>query len=331
MKRRKDYLEFKDEASLKAMLAELKLKNDSELNTWENSISFVSMRNFYQQALEAEAAYQAELLEENKAVTTYNYSPFVRKNKQYFIFEEDNAISLKCFHPEMALVTNKDGIVKICGHFFQYTDNAFKMLQEGRESKLNLLKKATKNDPANKIIVQKIENQNTTTNKVITGSSSAEDKLTAAEVNGAPYIGGKQRAELNLSIYTDYEYDYDNPVEYCDVDQFEVPYCSYYYPVTAVIPKSLLRAKYITRRQTGLLFWVDYKTDEKYIYPTIKLNGNLVIPFYIWASYNLATLDQVVYDGPRGDIKVIMGCESKHYTNSSGNIYFGMNVYLDVP
>lgn len=161
------YLEFKDNKSFETTLNYLIEKDSTFLSNWENQIGFLSMRNLFDQIVEAEL-----ILSQNQEGLSphaiqalqhapIQHAPITDKYKEMLItvLTEDSAgyFDKNINSEEYSYVVNKDGIVSISDTIYQYTKEYIKMITDGDISKIELMKKATQTDIGLNIIVLKIE------------------------------------------------------------------------------------------------------------------------------------------------------------------------------
>ncbi|TAH28857.1 MAG: hypothetical protein EAZ06_08630 [Cytophagales bacterium] len=136
----------------------VKKMSDEDRISWEKSMNFESMHRIFYKGLEAEEIYSDSLFELNQMAQ--NHSDYVKSYPNVFYQENDTSgLAMNIFLGEMAMLVNKDGIVKIGPYFFQYTRDYYKMLQSTDESKIGLLMQTTENDTQNSIKVQQVNNR----------------------------------------------------------------------------------------------------------------------------------------------------------------------------
>ncbi|TAG04228.1 MAG: DUF4848 domain-containing protein [Cytophagia bacterium] len=152
------YLAFINTESMHNFVDSVKKMSDEDRISWEKSMNFESMHRIFYKGLEAEEIYSDSLFELNQMAQ--NHSDYVKSYPNVFYQENDTSgLAMNIFLGEMAMLVNKDGIVKIGPYFFQYTRDYYKMLQSTDESKIGLLMQTTENDTQNNIKVQQINNR----------------------------------------------------------------------------------------------------------------------------------------------------------------------------
>ena len=134
-----DYLSI-DENSFESLLKDLLRKSPQELNAWEKSIGFTSLRSIMEKAVEEETKYfnmLEERGEENLDInTTPRNSAFVIENAQYFNFTSDGWFELKILDLQLSSVLNADGVVKIGKELRKYSGDMLFVSEKGDLSAL---------------------------------------------------------------------------------------------------------------------------------------------------------------------------------------------------
>ncbi len=129
------------------------------LDEWEKTLGFESMRSILEKAKKEEHAHFEAKMKKNLKEPDLSHSAYFKRYESLFDYEKGN-ISLKMHLISMATFLNEDGLVRIAGHLFQYTENSTKIIIGGDEKKLGLLKNSDKTDNAKGIMVLPIVVQN---------------------------------------------------------------------------------------------------------------------------------------------------------------------------
>lgn len=115
-----DYLHFEDEEAFENAISTLITMKEEEFKSWENNLSFESMRSFFNEALVQEEEYRKQFDPTNAPTDDVN-SPFVKQNSQYFQFDKEGDILINTFRDNAASVLNKEGIVRVGDILYQYS------------------------------------------------------------------------------------------------------------------------------------------------------------------------------------------------------------------
>ncbi len=160
-----EYLDFPTPAAFDEFMKVLPLKNSQDLDVWEQSLGFRSMRHYHETAIKENVKYHeylrknmtielAKQIHNNKGLSPR--SEFVKANSEMFLFDEYGNPKLNLYDPTLAAVLNKDGIVKIGRYLFQYTEDYLKVMPANKKDQIQSFKKADKDSPENQITVKKI-------------------------------------------------------------------------------------------------------------------------------------------------------------------------------
>ncbi|MBD0257816.1 MAG: hypothetical protein ICV83_19045 [Cytophagales bacterium] len=292
------YLEFKTPQVFEQTLQNLTNKTKEEVAAWEKQYGFTSMRTLYEQAL------QAELTAASAGID--GHSDFVTEHKKMLVLHEDGTIDMNNFHTDAAAVVNEDGIVKVAGHFYQYTKNHFKVLEGGAETKLDLLKQATESNESASITVTKV---------IVESSNRAKSGRTSLQ-NLSEYCNSEWqnfqmlRGEIQLALYQKPIHS-TTPVlvEYCEWDEFNMVYnCRtwYEYPIIGYSNQQRLyliskggvwrKPLFSSTRWFDSGYWYYKEIDVYY-----KVDYGTQRNFRTWV-YNSIELFGTVYDGPGSNI-----------------------------
>lgn len=138
-----DYLVFTDAKIFQRALlySEENIIND-KYQEWENTDGFHSLNRLYNEALEEQDKFSGE-----------DWSPFIVKNKDYFVFEEDGSFDVKMFHSPLRSLVNINGIVKVENVLYQFTRDKVKLFV-GND--VNTLLNAESEDIKNKLYIRDI-------------------------------------------------------------------------------------------------------------------------------------------------------------------------------
>jgi hypothetical protein len=135
------------------------LSNTDRINL-EKSLNFQSMHQIlFYTGLEAQGKYLDSLMENQIEIN--GNSPYVKSYPNVFYQETDtSSLAMNIFLGDMAMIVNKNGLVKIGNYFFQYTRDYYKMLESNDKTKVTQLMNAVDNDENNKIRVQYVGGRN---------------------------------------------------------------------------------------------------------------------------------------------------------------------------
>lgn len=115
-----NYLHFEDEEAFENAISTLITMKEEEFKSWENSLSFGSMRSFFNEALRQEEEYRKQFDPTNAPTDNVN-SQFVKQNSEYFQFDKEGDILINTFRDHAASVLNKDGIVRVGDILYEYS------------------------------------------------------------------------------------------------------------------------------------------------------------------------------------------------------------------
>jgi hypothetical protein len=138
--------------------------SDSELDNWEKNTGFISMRNIFNQIVDAENAL--ELPYENMTPEQLkNATPPPSHSELYFKYLKSGFLKLRTYedgtesydynviNPSSVGFYNENGLLKIGDTIYQVTDKALKIITDGDFGKIDLLQKTDKSDRQNHIDV----------------------------------------------------------------------------------------------------------------------------------------------------------------------------------
>lgn len=141
-----DYLVFRDQDNLLAYQKEYMNKKVEDQDNWEKSLSFISYRKLFNEALnEMEGVETQEQYNSLKA----KYSSLVK-------FTEDGTIDTK-YMPNYAPFINKDGIVKVGGILYKLTEDRMIFIMDGDKSKINAALNYSESRPDQNVMISHIE------------------------------------------------------------------------------------------------------------------------------------------------------------------------------
>lgn len=159
------FLEFQNHLVFEETIKQLDGKSREELDSWEKQFAFNSMRSIFDQAVDADYEFfsnlkslgQDEINVLKNASGDFFHSDYVKKNKEYLLFDKDGIFRMNLYRNDVAPLVNKNGLVKVGGHIFQYTHDYLKILKCGDEKRINELINAEKSNQDGSIIVNKVK------------------------------------------------------------------------------------------------------------------------------------------------------------------------------
>ena len=158
------YLEFKDQASLDSLKAQLADKSREELDAWESQFKgFTSLRSLDEQSVDAQEAWFEELgnmNEEDRQLlmegdADFWYSDYIKGHASSFILEDSGlyVLNTTAAGHDMLSFLNEDGIIKVDGKIFLHKRDVVKVITDGDDSKLQYLGEIESNNEKLGIIV----------------------------------------------------------------------------------------------------------------------------------------------------------------------------------
>ncbi|MBT1698029.1 hypothetical protein KK083_14145 [Fulvivirgaceae bacterium PWU4] len=307
-----DYLIIPTPQLYEQTMKALKASEPESVSKWTAKLGLTSMRDIYVKAMKEQDDYLLNLLKEYESLPADDkrlktkpvipQTPFVAQHAALFDFNEYGAITrLKLSNPLMDRLLNKDGIIMVAGHIFQYNETNTKIIVGGSNSKIAMLPSvAATNDKLN-IIVNPVTTQHKT--------------LTDASANGRLAYSYSSSAQINLpdkwDLYFNYSvslstslmpiYDTNNPV--CDppgcgqarASKTQDCYC--YYPIIGQQGFTLHYATMECRKIWYSAIDTQHHSDKNRITATITDNVFGTNNYSYTNQYSVnATL--YIYDGP---------------------------------
>lgn len=170
-----EFLSFSNFENFYETLEYVKALNATDLENWEVSNDFLSMRNVFDQIVLAESVISARLdtipadsvsyyeslpTQHSPLCSTYNYM-LVTKTEEGGSFFDANINDYN-----FSYLVNSHGIVKIGNKIYQFTSEYIKTIDDGDAQKIPNLLEATDSDPTNKITVTNINSDYVALHKV---------------------------------------------------------------------------------------------------------------------------------------------------------------------
>lgn len=152
------YLEFRDDEVFENTRNLLKTKDISYLDAWEKQFSdFHSQRSIFEQAIEEELKFA----ESGEFGAQGQHSQFVSNNSDVLLFDEEGRIksNLPITEEFISAFVNRNGLVKIGGKLYQYSEKSIKVIVDGDDSKLPLLPELGQSSLEHGVLVYNIEVQ----------------------------------------------------------------------------------------------------------------------------------------------------------------------------
>jgi hypothetical protein len=162
-----DYLVFRTPQLFEQTLNSIRNADPRSVRSWSDQLGFVSMRVIYEKALEEQEKKLNELLAQYQAYSPndarldvapiFEQPAFVKENKDLLIFREKGMIARpKVPNYAITALINKNGLVKVAGHLFQYNEDNVKIIVGGDQSKIELLPVTNETNKKLNIIVNPI-------------------------------------------------------------------------------------------------------------------------------------------------------------------------------
>lgn len=148
------FLVFSTNDAFEKTAAMIQESDSSEIKAWEAKLNFGSMQQVFTQGLKIEEELAKEREDKNQA--TKGNSEFVVAHPNTFKILEDGIFTTNIYRIDLAPLVNKDGIVKVGDMIFQYSYDYLKIIEDGDESKINLLSAITETDKELRIYVDKV-------------------------------------------------------------------------------------------------------------------------------------------------------------------------------
>lgn len=208
------YLEFANADIFEKTAEDLMHKTPGELAEWEKFYSnFKSLRKTYEIGLTEEQKYLQEHTKTGAFAPEGAHSAYVTANRGAFIEDEDGALLMNTYRPELGAILNKDGIVKVGGVILQYSYNHLKIITDGDDKKISLLEDALITDKAKSIAVSKVS-RSKMSNKAArtTFSGSCENKTVRSQESCTWY--NRVQGDLYLTIVQEPIYTYYDCQDY---------------------------------------------------------------------------------------------------------------------
>lgn len=223
-----EYLMFETPTAFDAFLEALPTKSRKQLDAWEASLGFRSLRNYYETAIDENEKYYEwlrnnmnESLAREIKLNGRPHSAFVKQNAKLLLDENKN-LAIKLYDQRLAAVVNTDGIVAVGGYIFQYTENQLKVMPIKHKNKLQTLKNAHSDDKTNGIVVKTIEKATKSTfnggrTEAITFGNWVEGEWVFFHDNGLTVRYRRVRGSVNL-FTVDTPIYADEPINICEED-----------------------------------------------------------------------------------------------------------------
>lgn len=156
------FLEFRDRPTFDSVMHELIEMDENQFLSWERSIGFTSMSTTFENIVDVETAFLENLEANYTGDTTFSdyeikHSPLAYEYEDMLIFSEEGFFEPDINTPAHALVTNRDGIVKIGNVIYNFSRNSVKTIIDGDAQKIPLLKQTDATNESRAITVNNIE------------------------------------------------------------------------------------------------------------------------------------------------------------------------------
>lgn len=281
-----DYLIIPTPDLYKQTIALLKSSDPASVAKWTSNIGFLSMRQIYSRALQEQEDHPNQQTE------------FVATHSALFDFDDDGSIKrLKLSNPLMDPLLNKDGIIMVAGHIFQYNENNVKIIVGGDNSKIALLPKIETTDEKLNIVVNPVTTEYKT-------KTDVNGRLTHS-YGSSYYVGisGGNTYYFNYGVYISTRLDpvYDTtPV--CDppgcgqARSSKAQDCYCYYPIVNYT-RYVLHYATMEARKSGFGD-SQHRSDTNEIYATVT-DTNGTHNYYAYTN-DLVNCNLWIFDGTTG-------------------------------
>ena len=160
----KEMLTFKDKSSFDKVAEELSKKDKNYIQAWGNGLGFKSIYSIYEDAIEAEDVFLAEMVKkygENSEVTRdeMGFSELTQKylDKGTLSHTAEGILNMNVMIPTLAPLVNEDGLVRVGNELRQYKYTTVKIILDADYNKINGLKELK--ESTDKIHVAAVERQ----------------------------------------------------------------------------------------------------------------------------------------------------------------------------
>jgi hypothetical protein len=177
-----------------AMLLE---KEDSAIEAWENGLNFISMRKRFVQGLELQAGFEKQY--QHSGNTAEAFIGFAKLHANAFRTLDDGVMTTNIYRIDAAPLVNSDGIVKVGNVIFQYSYDYLKVIEDGDETKIQLLNEIVETDPNMNISVYKVERPGNKTGNARTTFYQKSSYTVVDESNTYCEWEARLTAELTLA------------------------------------------------------------------------------------------------------------------------------------
>jgi hypothetical protein len=244
-----DYLVIPTPQLYDETMKRIKASDPEGVSTWTAKLGLTSMHDIYERALKEQDDYMLRLEAEYRALSQAELelktppvvpqTPTVAEYAALFDFNEYGGITrLKLSNPLMDRLVNKNGLIKVAGHIFQYNENNTKVIIGGDPTKIAFLPTVDATNEKLGIVVNPVTVEHKTVND--DRGRTSYSYSTSFEIG---QVGGGYTYylayEVSLSSSTWAIYDYQNPV--CNPPGCGIPDpggrtsktqdCECYYPV----------------------------------------------------------------------------------------------------
>jgi hypothetical protein len=131
---RENFLVFSSLNSLDDSVKILTAFNRHQLDSWEKSKNFISLRRTFETILDFEInqnIIEEEMIKSNKSLIKtlkHKYSPLINNNREMISKSNEYGFNYKLFDSNHSYVINKDGIVKIGNSIYKFGEDNIKQI-----------------------------------------------------------------------------------------------------------------------------------------------------------------------------------------------------------
>jgi len=302
-----EYLVFRTPELFDQTLNSIRNTDPHSVRDWSDKLGFTSMRAIYEKAYEEqeksinalEAEYKSYPPNDPRLKAPFEQPAFVRENETLFAFNEKGLIAQQNvpLYDVTALI-NKNGLVKVAGHLFQYNKDNIKIIMGGDESKISMLANVNETNKKLKIVVNPI------TRKWVDQSSSPEGRyLYDWSAKSMEFVGSNvnytfyYNMDVQITSRSEPMYDTTPVCEPAGCGEVRTMDCTCYFPIIGYIGFTTFESHMEVRRKTLGLLDVGYQPSSSTITVDYKIDNGAWSNDHSYTSHNLSNTYITLYDG----------------------------------
>jgi len=298
------YLEFSSPAVLEDALTNFNNNKAKALQKWFAEIGFESQMSLYKQVTDEQAAIMKGYEDKFKGqdlstITAPQYVPgkLASDNAKLFLHNEFGLVTrLSLFNSQYANVVNKEGLLKVAGHLFQYTPDALKIIEDGDDAKIGFLEQTLETDASRGIIVNKVEPVKTAANGRYDYHTSVQDVFSSFAAHRI--TGWVDLATYYYPIYGSQVCDGG-----CDVAQdtrMQNVECYCYYPIIGYDTRTVYQIQQLVEIRQ-VFWWAAHACTHSQILWKYTKNGQQSGLNSMFGGFDFANIWVTIYDGPQAN------------------------------